>query len=163
MSLPNGIYNPATITLIDAGNEMSNFTCYGKVLTEANFDDQRTLFTTLIAKVLPVTLGQVVKTDYGVLALSTYTQPTNGAARETKLLIQYRDNTNGQKLTCTLPTLDPTVPTYVVNVNAKDVILTTTPTAILEFVTAFEAFAVPPLNPSHTVTVIGLKVVGRNT
>jgi len=36
------------------------------------------------------------------------------------------------------------------------------PTAIVDFITAFEAFAVNPIT-GNAVNVTGLKVVGRNT
>jgi len=163
MSLPAGTYQPASITLMDAGNEPGLFKCYGKLLTAGNFVAQAGLWSDLVDAIAAITLGAISKRTYEAEVTTNWAQQTNGAARETKLLVQYADATNGQRLTCTIPTLDPTIPVYVLNINAKDVVLTDEPSTITDFITAFEAFAVPPLNPAHAVNVIGLKVVGRNT
>lgn len=163
MSLPAGTYSPASITLMDAGNEPGLFKCYGPVLTAANFAASETLWSTLITAIAAITLGAISKRTYGTEVTTNWAQQTNGASRETKLLVQYADATNGQRLTCTVPTLDPTLPVYVLNINARDVVQTDQPDEITDFIAAFEAFAVPPLNPTHAVNVVGLKVVGRNT
>lgn len=161
MSLPAGNYNPATISWRDAGNEIGSFSCYGPLLTAANFDANSDLFDTLVTKAQALVLGSRVKEIYEAEKLIVGTQPTNGAARETKLLIQYRDTTTLERFTATLPTLNPALPLYVVNENAKDVVRLDSPTAVTEFITAFNAFAVNP-RTGNAVAIIGLKVVGRN-
>jgi len=162
MSLPAGTYQPATETLMDAGNEPGIFKCFGKVITAANHDAQVTLWNTLRTAIGVITLGIVSKATYASDITLDWDQPTNGAARELKLLVQYKDSTTGKRYTATVPTLDPTVPQYIQNINVKDAIAVDSPSSIADFVTAFEAFAVPPENPGNTVTVIGLRVVGRN-
>lgn len=162
MSLPAGLYQPATETLVDAGNESSIFKCYGKVITAANHDAQVTLWEALRTSIGVITLGVVSKAVYASEQLIDWDQPTNGANRETKLLVQFKDATNGKRYTATVPTIDPTIPVYIQNINVKDAISVTSPSSITDFITAFEAFAVPPDNPTHAVTVVGLRVVGRN-
>jgi len=162
MSLPSGTYWPAEYLVYDAGNEPGHFKVYGLPL-----DDPETiaandaLWSTLKTKLDVLQLGAPARASYLGEQIVAWTQPTNGAAREIKLLVQYQDNTNGQKLSCTVPTLDPTIPVYVENINAKDVVRVDTPAAITQFITAFEAFVVNP-QTGNSVTVIGLKVVGRN-
>jgi len=163
MSLPSGAYQDATISYLDAGNEVGRFRCFGKVITAANHDAQEALWVTLVAAADALVLGVRIRNQYSSDNVQVGTQPTNGAAREIKLLVQYIDDTNGKRMTCSLPTLDPTLPDYVVNINAKDVILLDSPTEISDFIAAFEAFAINPEQPTHTVSVIGLKVVGRAT
>jgi hypothetical protein len=68
----------------------------------------------------------------------------------------------GARWTCTLPTLNPAKVSYVININAKDVVDPTVGTELLAFIDAFEDFAVDPANGTGTVGVVGLKVVGRN-
>lgn len=155
-------YNPASISLRDAGNEVSIFKVVGPTLTAENFDASEALWSTLVTKAQALVLGTLVKEQYANDEEYSYSLPTNGAARELKLLVQYVDNTTSKRLTCTLPTLDPTKPVYVANINAKDVVRVDTPVAITDFITAFNAFATNP-ETGNACTVIGLKVVGRNT
>jgi len=163
MSLPDGSYQPFSISLRDAGNEIGTMRGYGTPLTAANFDAQVTAFGNLVTAVEAVVLGGTVKTEYAHTGLFDPALPTNGAARETKLLVQYKDGTNGQRFTLTIPSIDPTIPVYIDNVSAQDAISMTTPAGITGLIDAIEAFVKPPVNPTHAVVVIGLKVVGRNT
>lgn len=162
MPLPPGGYQPASISYLDAGNEIGTCRFYGPDLTAANYDAKVALWATLLTKTDALTLGNRIKDVYDDESLYDVSQPTNGAAREVKLLVQYKDATNGQKLTLTIPTLDPTLPEYVINVNARDVIVLDSPAAVTEWITAFEAFAVNP-RTGNAVAVTGMKVVGRNT
>jgi len=162
MSLGAGTYQPFEITYYDAGNEPSTFRCYGVVITAANHDAKVTLANTLISAADALALGANAKSVYASEVIANWTQPTNGAARELKLLVQYKDATTGKRYTCTLPTLDPTIPEYIQNINVRDAIAVDSPSEISDFVAAFEAFAVPPDNQGHAVQVVGLRVVGRS-
>lgn len=159
--LPPGTYQPASISLLDAGNEIGTMSFYGRLVTAANIVAQTSLFLTLVSAVEAITLGAKIKTRYQAETGFNAAQPTNGAAREIKLLVQYRDSVTGAKFTTTVPTLDPALPDYVINVNARDVILVDSPTEIVDFIDAFEASAVNPIT-GNAVTVFGLKVVGRS-
>lgn len=160
VSLPAGNYSPAEISFRDAGNEISTQRFFGKLITAANHDAQGALFATYVGAAAALALGSITKEVYAHETLQIGAIPTNGAMREVKLLVQYSDDTTGEKFTTTLPTLDPTLPEYVSG--AKDVIKLDSPSEITDFITAFEAFAVNPVSPTHAITVYGLKVVGRN-
>jgi len=119
------------------------------------------LFTALVTATDAITLGARKKTMYGNEVLSSAVVPINGAAREIKLLVQWQSVGTGRRGVVTVPTVDPAIPDYVQNVNAKDAILLSSPTEIADFISAFEDFVVDPVD-AGAITVIGLRVVGRN-
>ncbi len=165
MGLAPGTQNKATISIRDAGNEIGRFSCIGADITAANRDAQNTLFQNLVTAVAALTLGAITKTDYISQVTVATTQPTDGAAREIKLLVQYQVSTGantGARWNTTVPCLDTTLVSYVQNINAKDVVDPTVGAELLDFIDAFEAFAVDPANGTGEVVVVGLKVVGRS-
>jgi len=165
MGLAPGTRAKASISFRDAGNEIGRFSCTGPDLAAGTIAANEALWATLLAAAGALTLGAITKQQYSNEVTQATTQPTNGAAREIKLLIQYQVSTGantGARWTCTLPTLDTTLVSYVINVNAKDVVDPTVGTELLAFIDAFEAFAVDPANGTGEVIVVGLKVVGRN-
>lgn len=161
MPLPPGGYQPASISYLDAGNEIGTMRFFGGSLTAGNIVAKTALWATLLTAADALALGNRVKDQYNDESRYAVSQPTNGAAREVKLLVQFKDATTGEKMTTSLPTLDPALPDYVINVNARDVILLDSPVEVTDFIAAFEAFAVNP-RTGNAVTVIGLKIVGRN-
>lgn len=161
MSLPSGTYQPFEITYLDAGNEKSSFSGYSVVSSAGNLVAQSALFATLVAATDAIVLGTRTQTRHCSLVTSSAVPPINGAAREIKLLIQWQNQVNGRKGVITVPTINPAIPDYVLNINARDVVLLTSPAEITAFIDAFEAFAVDPVG-SGAITVVGLKVVGRN-
>lgn len=162
MSLPAGSRSPATISYLDAGNEIGVAKFHGKTITAANHDAQVALWSTLLSATDAITLGARLKDTYNDETTYLVSKPTNGAAREYKLLVQMRNSVTGRRWTFTVPTLDPTVPSFIDNISARDAIELTTPQAIADFITAVEAFVVDPLAEANAVAVIGLKAVGRN-
>lgn len=162
MSLPAGTYGLAEFAYLDAGNEIGRGKCYGEILSAGNFVAQQGKWNTLLAAMDAVALGERVSDRYGNDRTFVAVQPTNGAAREIKLLIQLQDSVNGQRGTMTVPTLNPALPDYVQNTNAKDVVQVDTPTEIATLVAAVEAFCINPAS-GNAYNVVGLKVVGRNT
>jgi hypothetical protein len=162
MSLPAGTYGLAEASFRDAGNEIGKMKLYGATLSAGDFAAQQTAWGALMTAVNALVLGVETRRVYGNEVLYSTTQPTNGAAREIKLLVQAQDDTNGQRMYVTIPTIDPTIPSYVENINAKDVVRVDTPAAITDFISAFEAFAVNP-RTGNGLLVVGLKVVGRST
>jgi hypothetical protein len=157
--LPAGTYQPISISEVDAGREKASFHAWGKVLTAANHDAQIALFVTLLAKVQALVLGNRTRAEYGEERLYAWSVPTNGAAREIELQVIYQDDTTGQTFLSRVPTIDPALAHYIDNVGAKDAVLLTEPTQIVDFIAAFEAIAINPEQPSHTIHVTGLKVV----
>jgi len=162
MSLPAGGYQPAEISYLDAGNEIGSARFYGAILTAGNFVAQTGLWATLLTATDAITLGARKKDVYNDESLYNVDQPENGAAREFKLLVQFVDGTTGERMTTSIPTLDPTIPSYVLNINAKDVVRVDEPASIADWIEAFEAFAKNP-RTGNAVEVIGLKAVGRST
>lgn len=158
-TMPNGTYQPAGLGFVDAGNEKCSVHLWGKVLTAANFDDQVALWATLSSKIAALVLGGVTRAFYANEVTHSPALPTNGAAREIALRVTYQDDTTGEEYQAYIPTLDPSIPDYVDNVSARDAIVMSTPTAVTDLIAAWEAFAVNPLHPANTITVIGLKVV----
>lgn len=162
MSLPAGSYSPASASYLDAGNEIGVMRIYGLTLTAANFDAQTALWAALLSAVDAITLGARLKDQYNDETLYLVAKPTNGAARELKLLVQMRNAVTGRRFTFTIPTLDGTIPSYIDNVSARDAVELTTPASIVTLVGAIEDFVVDPTSEGDAVSVIGIKVVGRN-
>jgi len=160
--LPAGSYQPAEISYKDAGNEVGVMKFYGSILNAGNIVAKTAAWATLLSAADALALGGRTKDVYNDESLYDTDQVTNGAARELKLLVQFKDATNGQRMTCSLPTLDPTIPLYVININAKDAVRMDAPTEVVDFIDAFEAFAVNP-RTGNAVEVVGLQVVGRST
>jgi len=153
--------SPALLSGIDAGNEAWNFSVYGKVLTAGNFAAQEALWTGtggLVDKAMALVLGAKKTTDYGNEVHYAYTQPTNGAAREIALRISAKDATTQERFSYRLPCIDPTIPVYIQNIDAKDAVDPSTPTEMSDFIAAFEAFAVSPIT-GNALGVYGVKVV----
>jgi len=165
MGLAPATRQKASISYRDAGNEIGRFSCYGAVITDVNYTAKTALWATLLAAADALALGARTQDTYNDTTNYATVQPENGAARELKLLIQYQVTSganNGARWTTTLPTLDPSKVSYVININAKDVVDPSVGTELLAFIAAFEAFAVDPVNGTGAVSVIGLKVVGRS-
>jgi hypothetical protein len=150
--------SPASISGIDAGNEAWSFALFGKILTAANMVAQEALWTTLWTASMALVLGAKKSTLYGNIINYAYAQPTNGAAREIALRVSAKDVTTQERFSYQLPTLDPTIPVYVLNVDAKDAIDPTTPAEMTAFIAAFEAFAVSPVT-GNALGVYGVRVV----
>ena len=149
--------SPAVLGGIDAGNEAWVFSLYGAVLDDTNWVAQQALWDTLVTKSTALILGAKKYTEYGNIVNFSYTQPTNGAAREIALIVQAKDTITQQRYSYRLPCIDPLIPSYVENNDAKDVIQVTTPTAIADFVIAFNAFAVSPAT-GNALSAYGLRV-----
>jgi hypothetical protein len=163
MSLPAGAYQPFEIQYLDAGGEIGRCQYYGKVFNAANFDAQETLWATFLTKTDVLALGARQKDRYNDESIYSVARPNNGAARELKLLVYMQNDVTGRKFHFTVPTLDPTIPDYIDNISALDAVSVTSPAAITEFITAVEAFVRDPNSSDDACSVIGLKVVGRNT
>jgi len=149
--------SPATLSGIDAGNEAWSFGLFGKVLTAANLVAQEGLWSDLVDAAMALELGVKKSTQYGNLVNFAYAQPTNGAAREIALILQTKDITTQQRWGYRLPAIDPTLPLYVDNADAKDVIRLDAPTEVTDFITAFNAFAVSPVT-GNALNIYGMRV-----
>lgn len=162
MSLPAGSYQPWGGAWLDGGNEIGRAQGYAALLSAANFVAQTAFWDTFIGAADALTLGARQSDRYNDETTYTVAQPTNGAARELKLLVQCQNTVSGRKFSFTIPTLNPAAVEYVININAKDVLKLDTPTEVVDFIDATEAFVRDPNQPGSAIAVIGLKVVGRN-
>lgn len=161
MSLPAGDYSPATLTYLDRSAEKSTMQVYGTLLTALNFAAQATLWEAFYDAVDALTLGTSVRRHYEIEQTFAEAIPvSNLAQRENKLLVMYRDATNGQKFTVTVPTIDLSKLTFLTG--AGDNVSLTTGAEVIAFVTAFEDFVINPVTTNATV-IASLKFVGRNS
>lgn len=153
--------NPATVSLRDAGNEIGSVRLHGAQITAANLVAQDTKWSDLLVLILAMQLGNMTQNRYVTEDVFSTVQPTNGAARELKLLVQGQ-SAAGVKSNFTIPCLDVSKVHYVINANAKDVVLLTEPVAMTDLITALNGFWVNPKDDTDAMTVIGARVVGRN-
>lgn len=153
--------NPATISLRDAGNEIGTVRLFGADIDAANLDAQDAKWDALAVLILAMQLGNMTQNTYINHTTYSTVQPTNGAARELKLLIQGQ-SAAGKKATFTIPCLDVSKVHYVQNINAKDVVLLSEPTAMTALITALNGFWVDENDNTDPMAVVGAKVVGRS-
>jgi len=148
----------ATLTFLDASNETSPVSVTSTVLTAANFDAQVSAFTAFRSAVEALSLGTAQKWALAQSTDGSETLPTNPyAQRELKWLVTYTGNTSGKKFQIEIPAPDLTdnrVPgTDIADPTSADWVA---------FISAFEAFAKSPDNPTEAVTFVGARMVGRN-
>jgi len=138
------------------GAEKSSWAVWATTLSAANFTAQTGLAAALWTAALDITLGSQSSTR--LLAASTLSAVENTnplAQRENKWLVRYHD-TAGTKFTVEIPTADLsllTLGTEFLNLDDSG--------PIAAFVTAFEAYAKSPDDPTLSVTVDSIQFVGR--
>lgn len=171
MARGNGTYHPSEISYWDKSQEVGRIEVFGAVVTATiddtdvvNFDAQSTLWSAFVTKANAMALGLVRSTRW-VNEIIVNANPAKedinqGALREVKLQVKYIDNTTQKAYTVSLPTLDLSKVTYLPLVG-DDAVALDTPTAMADFVTAFEAFVVAP-DTGNPVTVREASVIGRN-
>lgn len=166
-SLGNGTYHPAEISYWDKSKEVGRFGVYGVPVTEGNFAAQSALWAPLVTATNGITAG-LIRSARWVNEVVSNANPEQdsidqSASREIKLLVQFIDNTTQKRLTSTVPTLDLTKVTYLPQ--ARDFVAITDAQGASEeiqaFVSAFEGYVINPAT-GNAVTIVGLKVVGRN-
>ena len=151
-TLPAGSYQLASWSYLDAGKERGNGKTFGKEIDAANQVAQAAAFAAVLDAVDDLSLGARIRDTYGDTTRYDVDVPTNGAAREVALKVQFHDTDNGSYWWDTIvPCLNVGLISY--NASGKDSVdLTTAEMAAL--VTALNAF--PVVNPqyqTHTVVV----------
>lgn len=171
MARGNGTYHPSEITYWDKSQEVGRFEIYGAVVTATydapdvvNFTAQGTLWAALVTKANAMALG-LPRSSRWVNEVIVNANPAKddinqGALREVKLQVKYIDNTTQKAYTASLPTLDLSKVEYLPIVG-DDVVSITSPTAMADFVAAFEGYVVAP-DTGNPVTVREASVIGRN-
>jgi len=144
MSYPAGTRQKGSISYLDAGGEYGQFSAFFPVITAANEAAQSSAWADVLTAADAITLGVRAKDKYVDETTYVATRPTNGAARELALKIIFRDPSTGQTWDSLLPTLDPSLVTYIPNLGAKDVV-DLTGTEVAALIDALNAM--PPKNP----------------
>lgn len=150
----------------DATQETSSLTVYNQAVTALTIGSFLTGLGTLETATEGITLGTHRKTQWiGDDTTITNAWPTNPAAqRESKLLVDYWDNTTEKMFQLTVPTIDFSKLVFVPL--AGDAVLFEGADASAEikaWVTAFESFGRSPDDATHNVTVKAMRYVGRNS
>jgi len=167
-ALGNGTYHPSSLTFWDKSREKGTMEVYGTPVTAGNLAAISTLWASLISASIALANGLIYSQRWVNLFIANAYPPdddiTQEAVREIGLKVMYIDNTSQKKLEATLPTLNLSLVTYLSQ--AKDFVAITAEQGagaeVIAFVSAFEGFVVNP-NTGTGVTVVGLKVVGKNT
>lgn len=175
MALGNGTYHRSHITFWDKSKEKSTFEVYGVPVTATyvdpdvvNFTAQSVAWAALYDAAVDMVLGlpyaQQWVNEVIINANPAQSAIDQSAIRESKLLIQYINQTTQRQLTATLPTINLELLTYLPQ--AKDFVAITAGQGagaeVVAFVAGFEGYARDPNAPSNLISVVGLKVVGRN-
>lgn len=166
-SLGNGTYHPSSITFWDKSREKGTMEVYGVPVTVTNFTAVSGLWASLVTASIALANGLIYSQRWVNLFIANAYPPdgdiTQEAVREIGLKVMYIDDTSQKKLEATLPTLNLSLVTYLSQ--AKDFVAITTEQGagaeVVAFVGAFEAYVVNP-QTGVGVTVVGLKVVGKN-
>jgi len=146
-----------TQSLCDYDNEVGAWHVRSATLTAANFDAQATLRDALSAAVVDITVGTIVKQDYGNReAVALGPDANEESQRELKWLVQYHDNTTLDRYSIEIPCAD------VLELDPNDRAHADIGDAghVDAFVTAFEAYVLS--KAGNAVTVDEITLVGRN-
>jgi hypothetical protein len=138
-----------------SGAEKSSLKVWGATLTSGNIVAQLGLAAALWTAALDLTVGSQSATK--VLAVSTDSAVVNTnplAQRENKWLVRYHD-TASTKFSVEVPTADLSL------LDTGTEFLDLAGTEAAAFVTAFEAYAKSPDDPTLTVTLDSIQFVGR--
>lgn len=161
-----GSVHKSILTYGDATRETSSLTVFNGDITAVSIGGFLTNLSALESATDGITLGTRRKSSWvGDDTTVTNSWPSDPAAqRESKLLVQYMDDTTEKPYTLTIPTVDFSKLVFVPL--GGDAVLFSgadATTEIKAWVTAFEAIGRAPDDDTHTVTVTGMRYVGRNT
>lgn len=140
-----------------SGAEKSNWSVWGATLTAGNIVAQTGLATALRTATLDMILGAEASSRLLASSTKSAVDITNPLAqRENKWLVRYHDDSDGAPFRVEIPTAKLSLlDTGTEFLNLAD------GGVIAAFVAAFEAYAVSPDDPTHTVTVDSIQFVGR--
>jgi hypothetical protein len=149
----------SVFTLLDNSDEKSNVTIYHGAITPTSLAGFLAQFGAVRNAIDAITLGTMHKEMWvGDNTILSQVRPTSEfAQREVKWLVRYRGNTSNKIYTLTIPTANPAGRM----VAGTDRANLTNP-QIQTFITEFQAFARTPDNDQENVTVLDIRLVGRN-
>jgi len=144
--------------ITDYSNERSGFRVVSPDLTAGNFAAQETAADALAAAVDDLTIGHLSRQTLSNVLIDDPDIPTDPyAQRELKWLVRYRGATSGKMYSLEIPAPDVTG-----NLVANSDLADPTSADWVAFISAFEAFARTPDNPSALVEFVDARLVGRN-
>ena len=149
----------SVFTLLDNSDEKSNVTIYHGAITPTSLAGFLAQFGAVRNAIDAITLGTMHKEMWvGDNTTLSQVRPTSEfAQREVKWLVRYRGNTSNKIYTLTIPTADPAGRM----VAGTDQANLTNP-QIQTFITEFQGFARTPDDDQENVTVLDIRLVGRN-
>lgn len=155
-----------TMSFLDQTGEVGSFTVFNDAITAVSIGGFLTQLGAFRTATNALVIGTNLRNTWvGDADENARELPGNNyAQRENKLRVLYEDSTNGKGYELSIPTIDLALLTFIpggkdwvqfegAGVNA----------AVTDWVTAFEALASPPDDPTHGVTVTAMQYVGRNT
>ena len=154
----------STYTVLDYSNEQSPFKVYHGAITSVNISAFLTEFGQMRDAMAAMSLGVVTKEQWvGDNTILSQAPPTDpDAQRERKALVVYQGDTNNQKYSVTIPAARTKTgggaALIIPGTDKYD--LTLTP--VSAFVTRFNSFARTPDSDAETVTILEIRLVGRN-
>ncbi len=161
-----GSVHKSRIVYGDVTEETSALEVYNGPITALTLAAFLAQFGTLQTATDAITLGLRRQQSWiGDLTTVSNAWPTDRAAqRESKLLVDYMDDVTEELFQLTVPTVDFSKLNYVPM--GGDAVEFKAPAAhadIIAWVAAFEAIAHTPRSDVNSVTVVGMRYVGRNT
>lgn len=160
-----GSVHKSSITYGDVTEETSKMEIYNGAITAVSLPGFLTAFGTLQSATDAITLG-VRRSQSWIGDLTTVSNQwpaDKNAHRENKLLVTYRDDVTEEEFILTIPTIDGEQLNFVPG--GGDAVQFSGAGAsvnIVNWVTAFEAVARTPRSDANSVTVVGMRFVGRN-
>jgi len=156
MALPVSFYSQ---TRNDYSNEKSSWGFSVATLSAANVAAQQTLLDTLTTATDAIVLTAATKEETVFKrTIHAGAQPTNALAqRENKWLVRYIGDATFKKFSLEIPGADLSK----LSTSPQSDFADLTDTDIAAWVTAFEAVAKSPDDPTETVTVQSIQFVGR--
>lgn len=154
-----------TLTILDYTSEKSSHRVPSYQIDAANLATWLTGWGDYKTALAAIILGTQQKESVLIYdtVLSNTPPASPFAQRETKLLVRYRGDTDGQLYTLTIPTPDLDALTFASGaLGNSDYIELADGGVMAAWVSAFEAVARSPENDAETVTVESVQVVGRN-
>lgn len=151
----------------DATNEVGSFEMNVGAITAVSIAGFLTQFGAFQTATDAITLGIRARQHWtGDRTVVSNAIPTDPAAqREAKLFVRYMDDVTQEEFHVSVPTVDYSKLVFMPE--AKDAVAFAAANGahadIVAWVTAFEALGRSPRNDQNTVTITGMRFVGRNS
>jgi len=142
----------------DWSGEVSGFEFTTLALDGSSYSALGTLYTAFDDAIADLTSGQLAKKSFGNRVLESSDNGVFGSRREEKILLTYKGDTSEKLFRVEIPCPNLVEANYLSGTDTLDM----ANGEVAALVTAFEDLARSPDNGTETVTVISLRVVGRN-